>query len=64
MSNQNYLEALDKVKEFRILYQQSKEKVEKMKAELTSMKTSVSQAENLLKKKDEEIQMFKSALKK
>ena len=28
------------------------------------MKTSVSQAENLLKKKNEEIQMFESALKK
>ena len=64
MSNQNYSEALDKVKEFRILYQQSKQKVKKVEAELALMKTSVSQVENLLKKKDEEIQMSKSALMK
>ena len=38
--------------------------MKKMEAELISMKTFVSQIENVLKKKNEKIQMSKSALKK
>ena len=68
VSNQNYSEALDKVKEFKALHQQSEEKNEEnggeVDLELISMKASVSQVENVLKKMNEEIQMSKSALKK
>ena len=63
MSDHNYSEALDKVKEFRTLYQ-SEEKVKRMQAELASMRTFVSQAENVVKRKNEEIQMSESTLKK
>ena len=51
MSDQNYSEALDKVKEFKALYQQSEEKIKKMEAELASMRTSVSQAENVVNRR-------------
>ena len=64
MSDQNYLKALDKEKEFKTLYQQLEEKIKKMDAELASMRTSVSQAENVVKRKNEEIQMSESVLKK
>ena len=64
MFNQNYSEVLDKVKEFRILFQQLEEKVKELEVELASMKTSVSQTEDLLRKKNEEIQMSESTLKK
>ena len=38
--------------------------MKKMEAELISMKTSISESENVVKKKNEEIQMSESALKK
>ena len=70
MHDQNYSEALEKVKEFKILYHQSLEKVKgieaeliSMKAELTSRKAFVSKAEGLLRKKNEEIKMVESAPK-
>ena len=50
VNDQNYSEALDKVKEFRTLHQQSEERMRKMEAELISMKTSVFEAENVYKK--------------
>ena len=46
------------------MHQQLEEKIKKMEMELLSMKTFVSEAENALKKKDEEIAMSESALKK
>ena len=64
MNDQNYSEALEKVKEFRILYQQEQEKVKEVEAELASMKASVSKAEGLLRKNNEEIKVSESALKK
>ena len=51
MSNQNYSEALDNMKEFRVLFQQSEEKVKELEAKLASMKTSVSQAKSPVKEK-------------
>ena len=57
MNDRNYSEALEKVKEFRVLYQQMQEKVKEVEAELASMKASISKAENLLRKKNEEIQL-------
>ena len=38
MNDQNYSEALEKVKEFKVLYQQAQEKVKEVEAELASMK--------------------------
>ena len=70
MHDQNYSEALGKVKEFRILYHQSQEKVKEIeaeliskKAELSSMKASISKVEELLRKRNEEIRMAENALK-
>ena len=63
-NDQNYSNALDKVKEFRTLHQQSEEKIKKMEIEVLLMKTTISEAENILKKRDEEIAMSESALKK
>ena len=42
MSNQNHSEALDKVREFRVLFQQSEDKVKELDTELASIKTFVS----------------------
>ena len=64
MNDQNYSEALEKVKEFRILSQQEQEKAKEVAAKLASMKASVSKVEGLLRKKNEEIKVSESALKK
>ena len=64
MNDQNYSEALEKVKEFRILSQQEQEKAKEVEAKLASMKASVSKVEGLLRKKNEEIKLSESALKK
>ena len=61
--NQNYSEALKKVKETRSLFQQAQEKNEALEAKLVVEKTVVTSAKNLLKKKDEEIQMAERALR-
>ena len=63
MNDWNYSKALEKV-EFRVLFQQVHEKVKEIEAELISEKASVSKAAGLLRKKNEEIKMSESALKK
>ena len=55
MNDQNYSEALEKVKEFRVLFQQEQEKVKEVEAELVSEKASMSKVEGLLRKKNEKI---------
>ena len=54
---------MKKVKETRSLFQQAQEKNEALEAKLVIEKTIVTSAKNLLKKKDEEIQMAKRALR-
>ena len=63
IQNQNYSEALKKVEEVGALFQQAQEKREALEAELVVKKTAVTSAENLLKKKDDEIKMAKRALR-
>ena len=63
MHNLNYKEALKKIKEFKALYQQSEDKVKAIRAELASEQAALSMTEGLLRKKNEEIRMAKSALK-
>ena len=60
MNDRNYSEALEKVRSLEL----ASIKVKEEEAELASMKASVSKAEGLLRKKNEEIKMSKSALKK
>ena len=51
MHNQNYSEALEKVKELRALFQQAKEKIKELETELVTEKATVPIAESLLRKK-------------
>ena len=64
MNARSCLEAFKKVKEFRILSEKAQERVKEVKADLASMKASMSKAEGSLRKKNEEIKVLKSALKK
>ena len=54
---------MKKVEEIRALFQQAHEKIEALEAELVIEKSAVTSAENLLKKKDEEIKMVERALR-
>ena len=65
MHNQNYVEALEKVTEFRVLFQKAQEKkIKEVETELVSEKAVISMAEGLLRKKNDEIRMSECALKK
>ena len=64
MNDRNYSEAFEKVKKFRILFQLAQKKIKELEAELASEKASVSKAEGLLRRKNEEIKVSESALKK
>ena len=63
MHNLNYEDDLEKIKEFKTLYQQSEDKVKEIRAELTSEQATLSTAKSLLRKKNEEIRMTENALK-
>ena len=54
---------MKKVEEIRALCQQAQEKIEAVEAEPIVEKTTVTSAENLLKKKEEEIKMIERALR-
>ena len=62
--DQNYSDALDKVKEFRTLHQQSEKKIKEMEMELLSMKTFVYEVKDALKKRNEEMVVSENDLKK
>ena len=64
MHDQNYLVAPEKVKEFRVLFQQAQEKIKEVEAELVAEKAAISTTEGLLRKKNKEIRISESALKK
>ena len=64
MNDWSCSEAFKKVEEFRILSYQAQEKVKEIEAELASMKATISKADGLLRKKNEEIQVLESALQK
>ena len=59
----NYKEALEKIKEFKALYQQSEDKVKEIRAKLACEQATLSTTEGLLWKKNEEIRMAESFLK-
>ena len=63
MSNQNYPEALGKIREFKILYERAQERIREVEAELVAEQAVVSMVEGLLRKKNEEICTIESALK-
>ena len=64
MNDQSCSKAFRKVEEFKILSHQAQERVKEVEAELTSAKATISKAERLLRKKNKELKVSKSALKK